>query len=379
MIKRELQKTIIEKLHNYDKSILLYGARQVGKTTLVKNIINELGYKTLSINADENKYTDVLSSRDLLRIKSLVEGYELLFIDEAQRIPDIGINLKIIIDGIPNLKVIATGSSSFDLANKVSEPLTGRVWPYTLFPISFLELNSTENSFELNEELSQRLIYGSYPEIFSLINNTDKEEYLKNLSDNYLYKDIFDISDIKNTLQIRNLLKLLSFQIGSEVSLSEIGSQLEMSKNTVAKYIDLLEKSFVVFRLSAFNKNLRKEVSRMDKIYFYDLGIRNIVIDNLKDISNRNDIGQLWENFLILERMKTLKYNRVSYSKYFWRTYTGAKLDYIEEKGETLHGYEFKVNSNKAKLPKSWIETYKNSDFKLINKTNYIKFILNQK
>lgn len=375
-INRALSATITEKIKSDNKAIILYGPRQVGKTTLVKNILENTNAKILSINADQQKYIDILSSTDLNKLNSLVSGYDILFIDEAQRIPNIGLNIKILIDNVKNLKIILTGSSSFDLSNKISETLTGRSWTYNLFPISFLELSSIYNHFELNDFLEERLIYGSYPEIFSIKNNNDKKEFLENISNSYLYKDIFDLSNIKNHTKIKDLLKLLAFQIGSEVSINELSNSLGISKDAVENYINLLEKAFVIFRVSGFSRQLRKEIKKMDKIYFFDLGIRNIVIDNLKDLKNRDDGGRLFENFLMLERKKLLNYTKTYASQYFWRTYTGAELDYIEERGGNLHTFEFKFNHKISKIPQSFIDTYKNSRFETINKDNYIKFLL---
>lgn len=375
-IPRLLTNVITKKLTSSNKGIIIYGARQVGKTTLSNTIITKLKLKTLAINGDESRFIDIITSRNLSKIQSLVTGYQLLFIDEAQRIPEIGINLKIILDHIPSLKIIVTGSSSLDLASKISEPLTGRVWNYHLFPISFFELSHLYNQAELIQTLEDRLIYGSYPEIFSLPGESQKREYLENLSNAYLYRDLLEFGNIKNSSKIHDLLKLLAFQIGSEVSLSELGTNLGMGKDTVSHYLDLLEKSFVIFRLKGLSRNLRKEVSKMDKIFFYDLGIRNILIDNLKSPKDRNDIGQLWENFLIIERLKLLAHKQDYASTYFWRTHTGAELDYVEEKNGLLHGFEFKFGNKTIKAPSTWLKTYQNSRFKGVNKDNFLKFIL---
>ena len=376
LIPRSILPIIIDKIKSFNKGIVIYGARQVGKTTLVNEIVKKLRLKTLVINGDQTNFIDTLSSRDLNKIKSLLEGYDLLFVDEAQRIPEIGIALKIIIDNIPSIKILVTGSSSLDLASKISEPLTGRIWTYHLYPISFLELSTKYNKTELDSFLEERLIYGGYPELFSITGEFQKKEYLQILSDAYLYKDLIEFGDIKNSSKIRDLLKLLAFQIGSQVSLTELGNSLGMSKDTVAKYIDLLEKSNIIFRLKGLSRNLRKEVVKMDKIYFFDLGIRNILIDNLKQLKDRNDTGQLWENFLIIERMKMLAYTQNQASIYFWRTYTGAELDYIEERGGELSGFEFKYGKKIGKIPKSWSENYPNSKYSCINKDNYLDFIL---
>ena len=376
LIPRSLKPIITDKLRSSNKGVVIYGARQVGKTTLVNEIVRDLNLRTLTVNGDQSRFLDIFSSRDLNKIRSLVEGYELLFVDEAQRIPEIGLALKIILDNLSSLKVLVTGSSSLDLASKISEPLTGRIWTYRLYPISFLELSENQNRAELDASLEERLIFGSYPEIFSIISGFQKREYLQVLSDAYLYKDLIEFGEMKNSAKIRDLLKLLAFQIGSQVSLSELGTQLGMSKDTVARYIDLLEKSNIVFRVKGLSRNLRKEVVKMDKVYFYDLGIRNILIDNLKSLKDRNDAGQLWENFLVNERMRLLAYQQESASIYFWRTYTGAELDYVEERNGKLFGYEFKFSEKKSKAPGVWAKVYPESEFKCINRDNYLIFVL---
>ena len=376
MIARDLTSEIKQKLTSSNKGIVIYGARQVGKTTLSNDLIASTNLKTLTINGDQSTYLDILSSRDLAKIRSLIQGYEMVFVDEAQRIPEIGLALKIIIDNIPDIKVLVTGSSSLDIASKISEPLTGRVWTYHLYPISFLELSSTKNRAELDHGLEERLIYGSYPELFSLIGDVEKREYLQSLSDAYLCKDLLEFGDIKNSSKIRDLLKLLAFQVGSQVSLTELGNSLGMSKDTVSNYIDLLEKSYIIFRLKGLSRNLRKEVTKMDKVYFYDTGVRNILIDNLKPLKDRNDVGALWENFLLVERMKLLAYKQDYASTYFWRTYTGAELDYVEEKDGKLFGFEFKSGNKISRMPKSWKEVYNNSEYTCINRENYLDFVL---
>lgn len=374
-IKRTLLPTISDKLFSFDKVIILYGARQVGKTTLINEVLDTFPGRILRINADELKYLDILSSRDLRKINSLVDGYDILFIDEAQRIPDIGINLKIIHDQLPRLKVIATGSSSFDLANKVQEPLTGRAWTYTLFPISFLEMAQHHNRFELGELLEQCLIYGQYPEQLSIVNHNEKYQHLKELTTSYLYRDTLDLVHIKHADKLHNLLRLLAFQVGSLVSIAELANSLAISKDTVSSYIHLLEKAFIIFRLKGYSRNLRKEITKMDKIYFHDLGVRNMVIDNLQPLAHRNDQGALWENFLILERRKLLSYRFRNANTYFWRTYTGAELDYLEEHDAALFGYEFKYNHKTPTPPKTWIATYPEAVYACVNKDTYLNFI----
>jgi len=376
MIPRYITNTIIQRLQQSNKIIILYGARQVGKTTLIKAILKNDSDKVLEINADQIKYRDILSSTDLTQIKRLVSGYDLLFIDEAQQVPDIGLNLKIISDNIPELKIIATGSSSFELANKISEPLTGRKWTFTLFPISLLELSEFKNPFELDSELSDFLTFGMYPEVFSYENRLDKMDYLKEIVESFLYKDLLTLSQIKNAGKIYELLQLLAYQIGSPVSYSELGRKLGLSTDTVISYIDLLEKVFVIFRLPGFSRNLRKEITKNKKIYFYDTGIRNVVVEDFSLPEKRPDIGALWENFIISERIKRNKYKRAHTNSYFWRTYTGAELDYIEESSGKLSGFEIKWKKKKAKVPKSWIENYESADFNVVNAENYQNFVL---
>lgn len=356
--------------------VLLYGARQVGKTTLILQILDDFDGKTLHVDGDRREYVEVLSSRDLDKMKRMTSGYDLLFIDEAQRIPDIGINLKILHDNLPNLKIIATGSSSFELASEVSEPLTGRVWSHTLYPISVSELHRTHNRFELDRRIDEFLQYGMYPEVFSIENAADKEEFMRTLSSSYLYKDILDLTGIRHSNKIRDLLRLLAFQVGSTVSFNELGRSLGLSTETVQHYIDLLEKSFVIFRLTGFSRNLRKEIVKSPKIYFNDIGIMNAVLENFNPPSRRQDYGKLWENFLIVERAKLLSNNRKSAHKFFWRTYTGAEIDYIEEARGMLRGYECQWGNKRSKVPKTWSETYPEAGFEYVNRENYLGFIL---
>jgi predicted AAA+ superfamily ATPase len=378
MILRIIEKQIIDRLLTTNKSVILYGPRQIGKTTLAKSIIKQVGLKTLVINADEKKYDEILSSQDLAKIDRLIAGYQLVFIDEAQRIENIGINLKIIIDSHPEMRILATGSSSFDLSNKISEPLTGRVWTYNLFPISCEELLATTSEFEYHQNLENYLLYGSYPEVFSYPKTSDQIDYLKQISTSYLYKDILEFAEIKYADKISKLLKLVALQLGNEVSLSELGNALDISKETVNRYLDLLEKSFVLFRLSGFSRNLRKEVTKMDKIYFYDLGIRNSLLGNFNAITYRSDLGSMWENFLLLERMKRNHYHRHFASPYFWRTHTGSEVDYVEDFGGVLYGFEFKWNQGKSRSKESWLKTYPDASYTVINQENFFDFIRNK-
>lgn len=378
MIARSLEDQLFNRLKESQKVVVLYGARQVGKTTLVKKMLQAIEGRVLEINADRQAYTEILSSRNLDKLKGLVSGYDVLFIDEAQRVVNIGINLKILHDEIPDLKIIVTGSSSFDLANRVKEPLTGRTWTFKLFPISVSEWKNYKhlNDFELRLKLDEWLRFGFYPEILLTDNYNGKREYLKELTDSYLYKDILALANIRYPEKLRQLLKLLAFQIGNLVSIHELAITLQINRETVINYLDLLEKAFVVFRLPGFSRNLRKEVSSMDKIYFYDLGIRNALIENYNEVSLRQDRGALWENFLLVERLKKAEYEKIYANRYFWRTHSGPELDYIEERDGQLYGYEFKWSSKKARKPKTWLETYPNASFQLINRDNFAGFIV---
>ena len=374
-IERSLMPVLKKELDEGRKIVILYGARQTGKTTLADDVLAKTKGKIFKVNADELRYNEILSSRDLQKLKLLTGGYDVLFIDEAQRIQDIGINLKILHDNIPELKLFVTGSSSFDLANKVKEPLTGRTSTWILYPVSLKELAKTHNAFELQSRLEEFMVYGMYPELFRYETARQKEKYLRELGAAYLYKDVLELAPVRNTAKIKDLLKMLAFQVGSEVSLNELGNSLGMSQETVQSYIYLLEKSFIVFRLGGFSRNLRKEISKRDKIYFWDLGIRNMLIDNFAPFSFRNDVGALWENFIISERMKYLSYNQIFASSYFWRTYTGAELDYVEEHNGRLYGYEIKFNKTKKKAPKAWTDNY-SDHYQCITKNNFWEFVV---
>ena len=375
MIQRSILSQITSDLLSSGKIVVLYGPRQVGKTTLARQVISQLPYSSIEINADSFPYNDLFSSRDLRKMQSVIGAHELLFLDEAQNIPDIGINLKILHDSMPALKIIATGSSSFELANRLREPLTGRTWTHTLYPIAVEELARTHTPFQLGQELDHFLRFGMYPDVLQAPDEPAKMRQLRELATAYLYKDVLQLSNIRHSDKIVRLLKLLAFQIGSPVSLHELGQSLEMNHETVSHYIDLLEKGFVLFRLSGYSRNLRKEVTKMNKIYFFDLGIRNTLIENFNPLTLRSDLGALWENFLVLERRKKMAYQRLHGNTYFWRTYTGAELDYVEERDGQLLGFEFKWKNAKAKAPATWLETYPESSFEVINQENFVEFV----
>jgi len=377
MITRTIQSKLEDEIQEGSKVILLFGARQVGKTTLVQHMLAQAPYHTLTINADELRFANILSSRDLRQLRDLTGGYELIFIDEAQRIPEIGLNLKLMVDNIPDLRIIATGSSSLHLASKTREPLTGRAWSHTLYPIAFGELADHHNAFELADMLPERMIYGSYPDIFSMVGRDAKRDYLRNLTTSYLYKDILEIGNIRHSRKLQDLLRLLAFQIGQEVSFNELGSQLGMSKDTVASYIDLLEQSYVIFRLGGFSRNLRKEVSKRDKVYFWDVGVRNTIIGNLNPLAERNDVGHLWENLMMSERLKWQAYQGTLSNAYFWRTYGGAEVDLVEERGGKLFGFEYKWGQKRIRPPKSFLSSYPEATFDVVTPQNFLAHVTN--
>jgi len=373
-LKRYLRNTISDELVKGQKLVVLYGARQTGKTSLLTSITDELPYKTVRVNADQARYQEVFSGQDLRKMRDLVEGYEMLFIDEGQKIPDLGIHLKILHDELPSLRIVVTGSSSFDLATKIGEPMTGRKRVFTLFPLSQEEMGSMHNSFELKKLLDDFLVFGSYPEVLTQSNRNDRFEVLKEIGESYLMKDIIEISQIRHIQKAYQLLKLLAFQVGSEVSIHELSQSLKLNHETVESYIGLFEKAFVLFRLGGFSRNLRNEIKKSSKIYFWDTGIRNYLIGNLNRLDQRNDAGALFENFLIAERQKWLNNHRSLANSYFWRLYTGAEIDYVEENQGVLTGYEIKWGKRSIRVPKSWTETYK-ADVQLLNRENYLDFI----
>ncbi len=376
MIQRALESQLSEVIKGRRKIIVLYGARQVGKTTLVRSVLKNIQLKKLEINADLLRYRETLASQDLTRIKELIGEHELIFIDEAQNITNIGINLKILYDSLPDLKIIATGSSSFELANRIREPLTGRTATFRLYPVSIGELRRQHTDFELKEQLESYLLYGMYPEVLELEGAQAKVDHLREIASAYLYRDILQLSGIKHSDKIYQLLRLLALQVGALVSVHELAKSLGLSQETVDHYIDLLEKGFVLFRLSGFSRNLRKEVTKMKKIYFYDPGIRNVLAENFNPLAYRQDTGALWENFLIAERRKKVEYEKLYGNAYFWRTYSGAELDYVEERGGRLYGYELKWKpGKKARVPKSWLAAYERASYELVDREGFLGFV----
>lgn len=373
MIKRELHNIIDSKLFK-GKAIILFGARQVGKTTLLKALFTEIE-NLLWLNGDELDIQNLFQNISATRLKAIFGSKKIVVLDEAQRIENIGLRLKLITDTMPDIQLIATGSSSFDLANKINEPLTGRKWEYKMFPISFNEMVLHHGLLEEKRLIPHRMIYGYYPDVIN--NQGNEKEILKQLSDSYLYKDIFIWEQIKKPDKILKLLQAIAFQVGSQVSYYELAQMCGIDSKTVEKYIDLLEKTFIIFRLGSFSRNLRNELKSSKKIYFYDNGIRNAIISNFNQIESRQDVGALWENFIISERIKYLNYSNSWVNYWYWRTKDQKEIDFIEESDGKIMAYEFKWNSNsKVKNPKLFLNTYQESTFKVIHKENFEEFLM---
>ena len=358
------------------KVVVIYGARRVGKTTLLNRYIGDKSTSDiLFVNGDDIVARQYLESQSIEKLRDFVGNTSLLIVDEAQYIEKIGLNLKLIIDHVPNIMVVATGSSSFELARDVGEPLTGRKFVLKLFPLAQMEISQIEKRHETQSNLEARLLFGSYPEVVTTRNNHLREEYMREMISSYLFKDILALEGIRYSNKLLRLLQLLAFQIGAQVSLTELGRQLGMSKNTVERYLDLLEKVFVIFRLSGFSRNLRKEITKSHRFFFYDNGIRNALIGNFNPLEIRNDVGQLWENYVIAERMKRQEYLREATNSYYWRTYDKKEIDLVEERRGKLFGYEIKWTKSRAKAPKEWHDNYPAADFEIINKENYLQYI----
>ncbi len=373
-------KRYYEPLKNYlkkNKVLVLYGPRRVGKTTLLKSFLERTMLKYKLDSGDNINIQNLLGSQDFNKILSYAEGYELIAIDEAQMIPDIGMGLKILVDQIPNIYVIATGSSSFHLSHHLGEPLTGRKRTLILFPFSQSELTVLYNKYELKEKLESFLIYGSYPEVVITDNINEKKVLLNEIVQSYLFKDILSLERIKSSKIIINLVKMLAFQVGQQVACNELAVNLKIDVKTVQRYLDLLEKSFVIFPLQGFSRNLRKEISRKNKYYFYDNGIRNAIISQYNVLELRNDIGQLWENFIIAEMHKKNHYHNLFINHYFWRTYDQQEVDLIQEKDGELFGLECKYSTKKKiSIPQDWKKNYPDASFDIIHPDNYLDHIL---
>ncbi len=375
MIKRQIQSDI-EACFFKGKAVIIYGARQVGKTTLIKSIQKKDYQNSLFINCDEPDYRAILTDISSTELKEIIGSKNVVFIDEAQRVKNISLTLKLFVDNFPEKQVIATGSSSLDLSDEIVEPLTGRKYEFQLFPFALSELEDKYSFLEIQRILENRIIMGMYPEI---VKKSDEAKILlKSLASSYLYKDVLQYQDIRKPELLEKLLTALALQIGNEVSYNELANLLGVSKQTVANYIQLLEKSFVIFHLSPFSRNLRNELTKLRKIYFYDTGIRNAVINNFNPMEMRQDIGQLWENFMISERLKQNAIIGRQVNTYFWRTHQQQEIDYLEDAKGKLKGFEFKWKTGKYRIPKIFLKTYPGSEVQLISKNNFQEFIYNK-
>ena len=374
MIHRILEEQITSLLSN-GKAIIIMGARQVGKSTLLETIFRHRD-SVLWMTGDDLDIQELFSQMTSTRLKALLGNTKTLIIDEAQRIPDIGLRLKLITDQIKGVQVVATGSSSFELASKVNESMAGRKREFRMFPMSFSEMVSHTNLLEELRLIPHRLVFGYYPEVVS--NPGHESVILKELSDSFLYKDILSLENINKPEKIVRLLKALAFQIGSQVSYNEIGKLVGLDTKTVERYIDILEKAYIIFRLGTFSRNLRNELKASRKIYFWDLGIRNYLIGNLSQVENRTDVGALWENYVITERLKRNYYLGSIAQYWFWRTIQQKEIDYLEEENGQLHAYEFKWNDKKSnvRIPESFAKTYPDASFQVITPKNVDEFLL---
>jgi len=373
MIKRQLEQ-IIEKHLFKNKTVVIYGARQVGKTTLVNYLISKLELNYLVLNGDDADIRELFTNATASKFKPVLADINLLVVDEAQRIPEAGLGLKIIHDNFKNTQIIVTGSSSLDLASKISEPMTGRKYEFFLHPLSFNELVDNQGYLAERRMLEQRLVFGCYPDV--VMNAGNETRILKTLASDFLYKDILSIGNIKKPVLLEKILKALAIQMGSEVSYNELAQLLDSDKGTIEKYIDLLEKSYIIFRLPGLNRNVRNEIKNGRKIYFHDNGIRNAVLGNFLPLRSRVDTGALWENYLISERFKIISNLDIVPQKFFWRTTQKQEIDYIEEHDDNLFAYEFKWNpARKAFISKTFSGNYKVSEFKVITPDNYHEFL----
>ncbi|GAA4418987.1 ATP-binding protein [Nibrella viscosa] len=379
----EFERYLLKTLLNHllpNKVNLIFGTRRVGKTYLLKQLTARTAYRTLTLQGEDYDTQQLLAQRSIANYRRLLDGVELLIVDEAQEITDIGLILKLIVDQIEPLRIVVTGSSAFDLANLSGEPLTGRAYFHQLYPLAQCELAPYENSLETRQRLDDRLVLGSYPELLQLSGTADRQEYLKNLVNTYLLKDILAFEGVRNAAKVKDLLRLVAFQVGKEVSMDELGRQLQSSKNTVEKYLDMFTKVFVLVRVGGFSRNLRKEVTKTSRWYFTDAGIRNALINDFRLPALRTDAGALWENYLIAERLKILQAQRRPVEFFFWRTYDQQEIDWLELENGQLRAYEFKWSDNRAtitrtKVPKAFADAYPDATFTAIHRDNYLEFI----
>ncbi|MBW6492903.1 MAG: ATP-binding protein [Lentimicrobium sp.] len=370
MFARTIEKRIKEKI-NSGKAIVIVGARQVGKTTLIKKILDGLNY--LFLDADDPTIRSLLSNPNTEQIRTIIADNKIVFLDEAQRIPGIGLTLKIITDQFKDVQLFVSGSSSFDLGNELNEPLTGRKWEYEMFPITWQEYEAGIGFLKSEQQLENRLLFGFYPEVIN--NQGNEKETLKNLVNSYLYRDILAFSDIRKPEVLEKLLQALALQMGNEVNYNELSQIVGINKTTVQKYIEVLEKGYIVFRLHSFSRNLRDEIKQNRKIFFYDNGIRNMIIGNFNPLDLRVDKGALWENFLVSERLKQNIYKDTFSKMFFWRTKQQQEIDFVEERDGGVFGFEFKWGVKIAKLPKTFTETYK-AETSIVNRSNFRDFVV---
>src|SRR5690554_5241533 len=376
ILNREIENRLINKLVP-NKVLVLIGPRRVGKTVLIQQILKKIDTPYLLLNGEDMAVQEQIARRTVSHYKNVLQGKDLLVIDEAQAIPNIGAILKLIVDSIEGLRIMVSGSSAFDIENRTGEPLTGRKNTFKLLALSENEFNQVENVFEKKDHMHQRLVFGNYPELLKMKTDNEKTAYLNELVNSYLLKDILAFENIQSADKILRLLRLIAFQVGSEVSLQELGNQLKMSKNTVEKYLDLLTKVYVIHKVEGFSRNLRKEVSKSSKWYFFDNGIRNILVANMNSIVLRDDVGKLWENYVISERLKHLNNTGQIKHTYFWRTYDRQEIDWIEEADGNLSAFEIKWKaSKKIKTPVAFAKGYPNATFETITPENYLEWIV---
>jgi predicted AAA+ superfamily ATPase len=375
----QIKRSLLAQLQNAlepGQVLVLYGPRQVGKTTLVRELLDNLNVPQRYISADELVYREALASQDRGTLGDLLGDNQVLVIDEAQRVPDIGLNLKIMVDNYPYAAILATGSASFELANKISEPLTGRKRTLNLYPVSYAEIAQTLGAFEAKAQLERWLIWGGYPAVVTTESAAVRETLLGELVGSYLYRDILELEGVRRSDRIVDLLRLLAFQIGQEVSLAELASTLALNRQTVGRYLDLLEKVFVIFKVSGFSRNLRKEITKNSRYYFFDNGVRNSLIQNFNPLPLRNDVGQLWENYLMVERCKANQYAGRAANTYFWRTYDQKEIDCIEERGGKLYGYEFKWRGQMREATRREFQgAYPDAEVSVVTRENFRDFI----
>lgn len=374
-IERELKAQVVKRIKP-QKVMLIYGPRRVGKTLLLREIFNEFEGKKLLLNGESSDTVRMLSDRSISNYKHLFADVSLLAIDEAQHIPEIGMKLKLMVDEIPGLAIVATGSSSFDLQNQAGEPLVGRSTRFMLTPFSIKEINKQQPTFQTITNIDQYLVYGFYPELISIDSGAEQARYLTEIVDSYLL-DILAIDGVKNAQKMHDLLRLVAYQVGSEVSTDELGKQLGVSRNTAERYLDLLQKVFVLYRLGGYSKNLRKEVVKSSKWYFQDNGIRNAVLNDFRPFADRSseERGALWENFIIGERMKRKHNNLSNINLYFWRTYDQQEIDLIEEDGEIITAYEIKSGKKTPKIPKAFANAYPEAAYNIVNKDVFWNYV----